>query len=74
MMARHIESLILTTFTDLGLAEPILRAVSAEGYTNPTPIQSQVIPKMIEGRDILGTAQTGTSAKTVPRPYSCANP
>lgn len=47
-------------FTDLGLAEPLLRALIEEGYTHPTPIQSAVIPAMLYGRDILGTAQTGT--------------
>lgn len=47
-------------FNDLGLAEAILRAVSAEGYSNPTPIQAQVIPAMLSGEDVLGTAQTGT--------------
>lgn len=50
----------LTNFSDLGLAEPILRALTAEGYTEPTPIQAQVIPAMLAGKDILGTAQTGT--------------
>jgi ATP-dependent RNA helicase RhlE len=50
----------LTTFDDLGLAEPILRAVSAEGYNNPTPIQAQAIPSLIMGRDVIGIAQTGT--------------
>lgn len=50
----------MTQFTDLGLAKAILHAVSDEGYTQPTPIQSQVIPAMLAGRDILGTAQTGT--------------
>ena len=50
----------LTQFKDLGLAEPLLRALEAEGYTQPTPIQSQVIPPMLQGRDVLGTAQTGT--------------
>jgi len=50
----------LTNFSDLGLAEPILRAVTAQGYETPTPIQTQVIPAMIAGKDILGTAQTGT--------------
>jgi ATP-dependent RNA helicase RhlE len=48
------------TFTELALAEPVLRAVSAEGYTTPTPIQAQSIPHILEGRDLLGTAQTGT--------------
>ena len=50
----------MTDFKDLGLADPLLRALSAEGYTAPTPIQAQVIPAMMEGRDVLGTAQTGT--------------
>ena len=48
------------TFSDLRLAEPILRAIEAEGYEDPTPIQAGVIPPALEGRDILGTAQTGT--------------
>ncbi|MBB4301289.1 ATP-dependent RNA helicase RhlE [Rhodobium orientis] len=50
----------MTTFSDLGLAEPFLRAVEAEGYTDPTPIQSKVIPEILNGRDVLGIAQTGT--------------
>lgn len=50
----------MTTFNDLGLAEPILRAVSAEGYTSPTPIQAQGIPAVLSGRDLVGIAQTGT--------------
>ena len=54
------ESTFLTQFNDLGLAEPLLRAVSAEGYTTPTAIQAQVIPAMLAGGDVLGTAQTGT--------------
>src|ERR1700722_8872340 len=48
------------SFRDLGLAEPLLRAVAAAGYTDPTPIQSASIPQVLAGRDILGTAQTGT--------------
>ncbi|WP_319532360.1 DEAD/DEAH box helicase [uncultured Cohaesibacter sp.] len=47
-------------FNELGLAEPILRALEAEGYTEPTPIQSQAIPVALAGKDILGIAQTGT--------------
>ncbi len=47
-------------FNDLGLAEPLLRAVAGEGYTTPTPIQAEVIPTMLAGRDIIGIAQTGT--------------
>jgi len=50
----------MTYFTDLGLAEPILRALDAKGYADPTPIQRQSIPALMEGRDLLGIAQTGT--------------
>ncbi|MEX2200959.1 MAG: DEAD/DEAH box helicase, partial [Dongiaceae bacterium] len=53
-------SLPATQFSDLGLAEPILRAVIAEGYTTPTPIQVKAIPAILAGRDLLGIAQTGT--------------
>jgi ATP-dependent RNA helicase RhlE len=48
------------SFRDLGLAEPLLRAVAAAGYSNPTPIQTASIPHVVAGRDVLGTAQTGT--------------
>ncbi|WP_092783548.1 DEAD/DEAH box helicase [Rhodospira trueperi] len=47
-------------FTDLGLAEPLLRAIAAEGHIHPTPIQSRAIPLALSGRDVLGIAQTGT--------------
>ncbi len=47
-------------FDQLKLIEPILRAVKAEGYTTPTPIQQQTIPQALQGNDILGCAQTGT--------------
>jgi ATP-dependent RNA helicase RhlE len=50
----------LTKFTDLGLAEPLLKALAAEGYETPTPIQAQAIPYILQGRDLLGAAQTGT--------------
>ena len=50
----------MTQFTDLGLAEPVLKAITAEGYTNPTPIQAQAIPALLKGRDVVGIAQTGT--------------
>ncbi|WP_371136876.1 DEAD/DEAH box helicase, partial [Falsiroseomonas sp.] len=49
-----------TTFADLGLSEPILRAVAETGYLHPTPIQEQAIPIVLMGRDVLGCAQTGT--------------
>ena len=48
------------SFTDLGLAEPLVRALDAKGYKSPTPIQAQAIPTLLEGRDLLGIAQTGT--------------
>jgi ATP-dependent RNA helicase RhlE len=48
------------TFDQLDLIDPILRAVKAEGYTAPTPIQEQAIPPVLAGRDMLGCAQTGT--------------
>lgn len=47
-------------FTDLSLSEPILRALQEEGYRQPTPIQQQAIPPVLDGRDLLGCAQTGT--------------
>ncbi len=49
-----------TNFKELGLIEPILMALFEEGYTNPTPIQEQSIPIVLEGKDLLGCAQTGT--------------
>jgi ATP-dependent RNA helicase RhlE len=48
------------TFNDLGIAEPLQRALNTEGYTHPTPIQQQAIPVLLQGRDLLGLAQTGT--------------
>ena len=47
-------------FDDLGLIEPIARAVREEGYERPTPIQARAIPHLLQGRDLLGLAQTGT--------------
>ena len=48
------------SFADLGLAEPLLRALAAANYTVPTPIQARTIPALLQGRDVLGIAQTGT--------------
>ncbi|NOU60690.1 DEAD/DEAH box helicase [Marinifilum caeruleilacunae] len=48
------------TFDKLNIVEPILRSIEAKGYTNPTPIQEQAIPVLLEKRDLLGCAQTGT--------------
>ncbi|MEO1168439.1 MAG: DEAD/DEAH box helicase [Pseudomonadota bacterium] len=50
----------MTQFSDLGLAEPIQRALAAKDYATPTPIQAQAIPPLLEGRDLCGIAQTGT--------------
>jgi ATP-dependent RNA helicase RhlE len=47
-------------FNELNLIEPILNALQTEGYTQPTPIQEQSIPSILQGRDLLGCAQTGT--------------
>jgi superfamily II DNA/RNA helicase len=47
-------------FSDLGLSDKVLSAVEAAGYKEPTPIQAQAIPKVMERRDIIGIAQTGT--------------
>ena len=49
-----------TKFQDLGLIEPLLRAIQEEGYTTPTPIQAESIPIVLQGKDLLGCAQTGT--------------
>lgn len=50
----------LPSFSELGLAAPILKAVAAVGYEDPSPIQAAAIPPLLEGRDLLGQAQTGT--------------
>ena len=47
-------------FQSLGIIEPILRALHDEGYRTPTPIQQQAIPIILQGKDLLGVAQTGT--------------
>src|SRR4029077_13372610 len=50
----------MTSFSELALIEPIARALRGENYTVPTPIQAQAIPPLLDGRDLLGCAQTGT--------------
>jgi ATP-dependent RNA helicase RhlE len=47
-------------FTDLGLPEPILKAIKQQGYDTPTPIQAQAIPAIFDGKDVMAAAQTGT--------------
>jgi ATP-dependent RNA helicase DeaD len=49
-----------TTFADLELRPELLRALSGLGYEEPTPIQRQAIPPLLQGRDLLGQAATGT--------------
>jgi ATP-dependent RNA helicase RhlE len=48
------------TFKSLNIIEPILQAIDKAGYTQPTKIQEESIPPLLEGRDLLGCAQTGT--------------
>ncbi|HEX8222884.1 MAG TPA: DEAD/DEAH box helicase [Allosphingosinicella sp.] len=48
------------SFADLGLSDQLLRAVEESGYTDPTPIQTQAVPSVLMGRDLIGIAQTGT--------------
>ncbi|GHU05399.1 ATP-dependent RNA helicase RhlE [Betaproteobacteria bacterium] len=65
-----------TDFTSLGLAAPLLTAISGAGYTRPTPIQTQAIPKVLAGSDLLAAAQTGTgktAAFTLPILHILAN-
>jgi ATP-dependent RNA helicase RhlE len=51
---------VTLSFSELGLAEPLLLALKGENYLEPTPIQTQAIPHLLAGRDLLGIAQTGT--------------
>src|ERR671937_1482849 len=50
----------MATFAELGLTQPILDALRHLGYEKPTPIQEQAIPELLQGRDVIGQAQTGT--------------
>jgi ATP-dependent RNA helicase DeaD len=50
----------MTTFADLGLSNPLLQALRDVGYESPSPIQEQAIPPLLQGRDVIGQAQTGT--------------
>ena len=63
MCPRHYDEtgkLTTISFTDLKLAPEILKALTESGYTTPTPIQAQAIPLVLEGRDLMAGAQTGT--------------
>jgi superfamily II DNA/RNA helicase len=57
----------MTEFTELGLSTPTLQAVADTGYTTATPIQAQAIPVALQGRDVLGIAQTGTGKTAASR-------
>ena len=59
---RLLESFLTTQihFADLGLADPLLRAIAEAGYTQPTPIQARAIPLVLKGGDLMAAAQTGT--------------
>ena len=48
------------TFKQLGLSTPILKAVTAQGYSEPSPIQAKAIPAILDGHDLMAAAQTGT--------------
>jgi len=64
-------------FTDLALIKPILDALNEEGYSQPTPIQQQAIPHILQGKDLLGCAQTGTgktAAFAIPMLQQLAKP
>src|SRR5919112_6347255 len=54
------QRLSTVTFSELGLRPELLRAVEAQGYTHPTPVQREAIPLVLAGRDLLAGAQTGT--------------
>ena len=48
------------SFNELGLSEPLLRAIQDKGYDTPSPIQQQAIPAVLSGQDVMAAAQTGT--------------
>ena len=56
----EVRTYTLTQFEDLQLITPLMRAVKGQGYTEPTPIQVEAIPQILEGHDLIGLAQTGT--------------
>jgi ATP-dependent RNA helicase RhlE len=60
MTAEIEQAIAASPFTALGLSTPLVRAVLEEGYTEPSPVQLEVVPRALEGRDVLAGAQTGT--------------
>src|SRR5690625_210329 len=59
-MTATISTETTPVFSDFGLHPNILQAVTETGYTTPTPIQAQALPVVMDGRDVMGAAQTGT--------------
>ena len=59
-LSHFLIKIFIVSFNNLQLIEPILKALSNEGYTTPTPIQEQAIPVVLQHKDLLGCAQTGT--------------
>ena len=55
-------SLKVMTFSDLGLAPELLRAIADQGYTDPTPVQAKAIPPILQGQDVMAAAQTGVGS------------
>jgi len=51
---------IIMSFNDLGLSAPLLKAIASQGYETPSPIQEKAIPAVLDGRDVMAAAQTGT--------------
>lgn len=49
----------MTSFSELGLSKPVMNAVASLGYQEPTPVQQQAIPLVLQGRDIVAAAKTG---------------
>jgi len=58
--AEAVDEEPVITFADLGLSDPVLKAVKDIGYETPSAIQAATIPILLEGRDVVGLAQTGT--------------
>src|SRR5215211_659533 len=86
LVRRHVEVRRSMSFLDLGLSQPVLKALALKNYSVATPIQMQSIPTLLKGRDLLGIAQTGTgktaafmlpsierlaASRRPPRPASC---
>ena len=60
MSKRFVERFKMSAFAKLGLSQALTRALSDNNYETPTPIQNEVIPLLLKGKDVVGIAQTGT--------------